>query len=77
MIVYSHRTQGGENMGNKLKKKRKELDMTLNELSEKTGISTTYLSNLENEQKANPTKETMEKISAALGQTVTEIFFME
>lgn len=64
-------------MGNKLKRKRKELDMTLNELSEKTGISTTYLSNLENEQKANPTKETMEKISAALGQTVTEIFFME
>lgn len=62
-------------MVNKLKRRRKELKITLSELSKKTGLSATYISNLENEQKTNPSKETMEKISAALGQTVSEVFY--
>lgn len=62
-------------MGNKLKKRRKELEMSVYELAEKTGLSATYISNLENEQKTNPSKETMEKISRELKITVSELFF--
>lgn len=62
-------------LGNKLKKKRKELDMSLNDVAEKTGLSATYISNLENGQKDNPSKETMEKIAAALDSSVPDVFF--
>lgn len=62
-------------MGDKLKKRRKELELSVYELAEKTGLSATYISNLENEQKKNPSKETMEKIAANLDCNVTDIFF--
>lgn len=62
-------------MGDKLKKRRKELELSVYELAEKTGLSATYISNLENEQKKNPSKETMEKIAANLQCDVTDIFF--
>ena len=62
-------------MGNKLKKKRKELDMSVYELAEKTNLSPSYISNLENEQKTNPSKDSMEKIAAALDSSVSELFF--
>lgn len=62
-------------MGDKLKKRRKELELSVYELAEKTGLSATYISNLENEQKKNPSKETMEKIAANLECNVTDIFF--
>lgn len=62
-------------MGNKLKQRRKELELTIYNLAEKTGLSPTYISNLENEQKTNPSKDVMEKISLILGQSVSELFF--
>lgn len=62
-------------MGNKLKQRRKELDLTIYELAEKTGLSAAYISNLENEQKTNPSKEVMEKIARNLKKTVSELFF--
>lgn len=62
-------------MGNKLKQRRKELDLTVYNLAEKTGLSAAYISNLENEQKTNPSKEVMIKIANNLGKTVSELFF--
>lgn len=62
-------------MENKLKKKRKELDISVRDLANKTGLSATYLSNLENEQKTNPSKETMDKIAYSLNTTVPELFY--
>ncbi|MBE6089869.1 MAG: helix-turn-helix transcriptional regulator [Clostridium beijerinckii] len=62
-------------MGNKLKIKRKELEMSVYDVAEKTGLSATYISNLENEQKTNPSKETMNKIARALDSSVPELFF--
>lgn len=62
-------------MGNKLKQRRKELELTIYDLAEKTGLSPTYISNLENEQKTNPSKEVMERISFNLGKSVSELFF--
>lgn len=62
-------------MGNKLKIKRKELDLSVYDLAEQTGLSATYISNLENEQKTNPSKETMEKLAVKLKTSVAELFF--
>lgn len=62
-------------MGNKLKTRRKELDMSVYELAEMTGLSVTYISNLENEQRTNPSKDTMKKIAEHLKSTVIELFF--
>lgn len=62
-------------MGDKLKQRRKELDFTVYDLAKKTGLSATYISNLENEQKTNPSKEVMSKIAYNLGKTVSELFF--
>ncbi|MDI9215982.1 helix-turn-helix domain-containing protein [Clostridium tertium] len=62
-------------MGIKLKQRRKELEMSVYDLAKKTGISPAYISNLENGQKNNPSKDVMEKISISLGKTVSELFF--
>lgn len=62
-------------MGIKLKTKREELGMSIYELAEKTNLSPGYISNLENEQRTNPSKETMEKIAEQLECNVAELFF--
>ncbi|NFD30444.1 XRE family transcriptional regulator [Clostridium botulinum] len=60
---------------NNIKKIRKEKEISIYELAKKVNLTPGYISNLENGHKTNPTKEVMEKISIALGQTVLEIFF--
>ena len=60
---------------NKMKKIRKEKGMTLNELSQKTGVSTGYLCHLEKGTRKNPSIQIMENISNALGESVSKIFF--
>ena len=62
-------------MANKLKIKRKDLDLSVYDLAKITGLSPTYISNLENEQKTNPSKKTMEKIADSLNSTVPELFY--
>lgn len=60
---------------NKIKIFRKQKGLTIKKLSITTNISAGYLSDLENNKSNNPTKDTMEKIALALGQTVPEIFY--
>lgn len=60
---------------NNIKKYRNELGLSVYDLSEKIGLTPSYISNLENGHKTNPTKETMEKIAAALGQSVPNVFY--
>lgn len=60
---------------NKIKIFRKKQGLTIKKLSDITNIAAGYLSDLENNKSTNPTKDVMEKISTALGQTVPEIFF--
>ena len=62
---------------NKIKKYRKSKNMTLKDLSDRTGISIGYLSHLENQTRNNPSRDIMEKISAALNSTIPDIFFSE
>ena len=62
---------------NRIKEIRKQLGLTVRNLSEKADVATGYVSVLENDvsTSTNPTKEVMEKISKALGKTVPEIFY--
>ena len=59
----------------KLKKIRKNKNLTIKELSEKSGVSMGYICHLENGTRNNPSRDIMEKISEALGKNIMEIFF--
>lgn len=62
---------------NKIKEFRKFSKMTVRELGSNSKVALGYISALENdvEDKMNPTKEVMKKISSALGHTIPEVFF--
>ncbi|MDF2800806.1 MAG: hypothetical protein K0S61_709 [Anaerocolumna sp.] len=48
-------------------------DMTMKDVSEKTGISLDYLSKLNLRKKDNPTIDKLELISSATGATIDEV----
>lgn len=53
-------------IGNNISAIRKQRGFTLSELSERTGISKSYLSNIERNLKQNPSIHVMEKIASVL-----------
>jgi XRE family transcriptional regulator of biofilm formation len=53
-------------IGNNISTIRKQRGFTLSELSERTGISKSYLSNIERNLKQNPSIHVMEKIATVL-----------
>lgn len=63
-------------MKNKLKETREEQGMSQEELSEKSKVSRTTISELETEKKEVTTNITLEKIASALGKKVSDIFFI-
>lgn len=62
-------------MKNRVKEIREELGMSQEELSEKSRVSRTTISGLENETIDVITNITLEKIAGALGKKVPEVFF--
>ena len=50
-----------------LKLERKRAGLTQHQLAEASGISYSYLTKLENGAQSNPTRETMSRLSEALG----------
>lgn len=64
-------------MKNKVKEIREELGMSQEELSEKSRVSRTTISGLENETIDVITNITLEKIAGALGKKVPEVFFQD
>lgn len=60
---------------NKMKEIRLAQGITLEQLSEKTGISVGYLSHLERGKRKNPSIQLMDKIAYALNKTILEVFF--
>ena len=56
-----------------LKRIRTNKGLTLQELSTKTGLSVSYLSELENQLRYNPSYQTMRKLQKALKTSITEI----
>ncbi|MCX7845808.1 MAG: helix-turn-helix transcriptional regulator [Dictyoglomaceae bacterium] len=63
------------NIGNKIRKLRKEKNLTLEELSKKTGLSLSYISLIERGLK-NPSLKALEKIAECFGINPA-IFFKE
>lgn len=63
-------------MYNNVKKYREEKFMTQEDLAEKSGVSRTTISDLENLKELNLTKETMRKIAEdGLESTIYDVFF--
>ncbi len=64
-------------MKNILKQIREEENMTQEELSKKSGVSRTTISELETQKTERITNITLENLAKALNRKVTEIFFTE
>lgn len=62
-------------MGYKIKKIRESKKMSQEELSEKSGVCRTTISNLENNVERNTSTKTLYKIAQALETTVDRLFF--
>ena len=63
-------------MENQVKRVRKQLGLTQEDLSKKSGISRSVLANIENNRANNYTAKTMIAIADALNKRVDEIFFI-
>lgn len=61
------------NIGNRIKKYREDLKMTLPDLAAKAGVSKSYLWQLEEKKVENPTLDILVKIAEALDKTVAEL----
>lgn len=62
-------------MGYKIKEKRKEKNMTQEELAAKSGVSRATISGLENGTVRATSSKTLVKLARALDTTVDQIFF--
>lgn len=60
---------------NRIKYFRQQKGMTIRELADKSKVAVGYLSDMENSENSNPTKEVMEKVAYALEESVPEVFF--
>lgn len=69
--------KGGTGMGNKIKETREALKMTQEELAEKSGVSRTTISALENGTDRATSTKTLIKLARAMNTTVDTIFFTE
>lgn len=61
------------NLGQKIRHLRKEKELSLNKLAERAGVSTAYLSQLENDVSKQPSAEILIKIASALGTTIADL----
>lgn len=64
-------------MKNRLKEMRELKGLSQEELSQKSGVSRTTISEIETEKKMVVTNITLEKISTALDLKITDIFFRD
>ncbi|CDQ38988.1 MULTISPECIES: helix-turn-helix domain-containing protein [Virgibacillus] len=60
-------------IGEKIKKLRKNQNMSISELAEKAGVAKSYLSSIERSIQINPSIQFIEKISKVLGVSVNEL----
>ena len=60
---------------NNLREIRKAKKLTIQELSELSGVSMGYICHLERGSRQNPSRCVMEKISKVLGEPIIKIFF--
>lgn len=60
-----------------IKPLKKSRNISLYELSNLTGVSRTYLRNLENNKSFNPTLFILDKIAEALNVTIKDLFYYD
>lgn len=60
-------------IGRKIKNLRKKMGLTLQELSERSGVSPGYISMLERGFKKSPTLEVLKKLAKGLGVSLSEL----
>ncbi len=65
--------QDGASIGKTIRIWREELDLSLNQLAETSGVSKGYLSQLENGAVARPSADALGRIAAALGKPLYEL----
>ncbi|MGH9425806.1 MAG: helix-turn-helix domain-containing protein [Terriglobia bacterium] len=65
------------NVGQKIRALRTEAGVTLPDLAEKSGVSKGFLSQLENDEKANVSLDTLAKIAKALGVSIGGLLGLE
>ena len=70
-ILYEN---GGDNMLSIVKDRRLALGITQAELADKSGISRTTVSDIENGKKVSITTETLTRLAGALGVSVKDFF---
>jgi len=75
MLLYSHGTRNEVNKLNKIKFYRNNLGFSVYEIAKLAGLTASYISNLENDNRTNPSREAMQKISNALKESVQAVFF--
>lgn len=64
-------------MGYRIKEARKAMDMSQEELAEKSGVSRTIIALLESGARTTTTTQTLVKLANALNTTVDAIFFTD
>lgn len=64
-------------MKNKIKERRRELDMSQTELASLSGVSRMTIYKLENDEKLVCTTRTLSKIADALGTPLSELIFWD
>lgn len=64
-------------MGYRIKELREEKNLSQAKLAEKSGVSRTIISNLENGQSTSMTMKTLNKLAKALDTTLDQLFFPE
>lgn len=60
---------------NKIKFFRNALGYSVYKIAELSGLTPSYISNLENDNRTNPSKEVMTSIANALCESVQAVFF--
>lgn len=60
---------------NKIKFYRNNLGLSVYKVAELSELTPSYISNLENDNRTNPSREAMQKISNALNESVQAVFF--
>ena len=79
MIIYVQQVEqkGGYKLKNRVKEEQELQGLSQEQLSNKSEVSRTIISELENGKTDVITNVTLEKIAKALGKKVTDIFFTE
>lgn len=75
--MYNKLNKGGYKLKNRVKEERELQGLSQEQLSNKSEVSRTIISELENGKTGVITNITLEKIAKALDKKVTDIFFIE